>query len=159
MNSGREFARHACSPDRTVAIDESQAGPHRGASRAQGLTDRLRFVCHRIGKLRPWIYAEVKPLRIERFRFKQFLRKIVARDSTVRRNAEICGEQAAKRDPGGRPRSRIGTALEKFQTNPNRSQSNNNPSDRKSVLASCMEDQCCGAYQDDKSKRRCSWGR
>ena len=57
-----------------------------------------------------WIYAEIKPLRIERRRFKQFLRKIVARHSTVRRNAEICDEEGAKRDPGRRPRSRIGTA-------------------------------------------------
>jgi hypothetical protein len=28
MNAGCEFARHACGPDRAVAIDESQACPH-----------------------------------------------------------------------------------------------------------------------------------
>src|SRR5262249_5878787 len=89
MNASCEFAGHACGADGAVTIDESQSGPHRGASRPQRLANRLRFVCYSIGKLRPWIHAEIKPVPIQRRGFKQFLRKIVSGNSAVCRDAEI----------------------------------------------------------------------
>src|SRR5215831_14821156 len=110
MNASCEFARHACRADGAVTIDESQSGPHRGAPRPQGLADRLWLVYHGIGKLRPWIHAEIKPLRIQRRRFKQFLRKIVSRNSAVCRDAEIRDEQSTKCHHNWRPPLKFGIA-------------------------------------------------
>src|SRR4029453_12686536 len=132
MNARCKFARHTCSADGAVAIDESQSGPHRGASRPSRLANRLRLVRHSVSKLRPRIHAEIEPLRIERRRVKKFLRKIVSGNSAVCRDVEVGREQRAKRDRHRYPQAKFGAPWQECQTNPKRSQSEKNPSKRQS---------------------------
>src|SRR5262249_6717955 len=98
MDRATEFARYTSGSDWTVAIDEMQSSPHRGAARPQSLANRLRLVCHTIGKLRPRIDAQIKSSSIEWRGFKQLLRKIVGRNAAVGRDEVIRSQECEKCD-------------------------------------------------------------
>src|SRR4029453_14935644 len=108
---------NASRPDWAVTIDEMQACPHRGASRAQSLAYRLRLICDTIGQLRPRVDAEIKASRIEWRGFKQLLRKVVSRHTAVRRDAEICRKQRRKRDNHRHPVTNSGIGKKKSKRN------------------------------------------
>ena len=66
MNGAGQFAGDASRPDGAVAVNETQAGPHRSAAKPDRLSNRRGFCLAAIKSLRRRIDAEVKTLRIKR---------------------------------------------------------------------------------------------
>src|SRR5437899_2163380 len=107
VNREVKLARDTGGQNRAVAVDETQARPHRCASRPHDLPDWSRLFLDPISVFGRRIDTQIKALRIERRGAHQFLSKVVFGNAAIRWNRLIRREENYKRDDDWSPFSKF----------------------------------------------------
>src|ERR1700720_4060030 len=154
MNEELEFTRYARGQNWAVTVDETQLRPHRCVAWTRNLADGPASVFASISELGWGINRQIKSLRVERCRTRQFLGKVVLWHAAIRRNAKISREQCGEGDRHWEP------IVERFvrqgQTcnQPNDGQTKKNPGERKGVSSDNMKDRHQDCANNDKKECR-----